>query len=164
LSTSHEDLRRHPGHLIRRAQQVHTWLWNAEVSPEVTSPQFAVLYALRAETNIDQKTLGERVSLDRSTTAEIAARLTARGLVQRFRDPQDARRNLLRLTPLGLRTTERLIPKAARMNRMLVSVLSECEQAELLRMLNIVVDADETLRKERQADPGGVRAEHADAG
>jgi len=130
----------------------------------VTSPQFAVLYALRAEKDIDQKTLGERASLDRSTTAEIAARLTARGLVQRFRDPRDARRNLLRLTPLGLRTTERLIPRAARMNRMLVSVLSECEQAELLRMLNIVVDADENLRKERQADPSGVRAEHADAG
>ena len=164
MSTSHEDLRRHPGHLIRRAQQVHTWLWNAEVSPEVTSPQFAVLYALRAEQDIDQKTLGERVSLDRSTTAEIAARLTGRGLLQRFRDPRDARRNLLRLTALGLRTTERLIPRAARMNRMLVSVLSECEQTELLRMLNIVVDADENLRKERQADPGGVRTEHADAG
>ena len=53
MSTSHEDLRRHPGHLIRRAQQVHTWLWNAEVSSEVTSPQFAVLYALRAEPDID---------------------------------------------------------------------------------------------------------------
>jgi MarR family transcriptional regulator, temperature-dependent positive regulator of motility len=153
LSTSHEDLRRHPGHLIRRAQQVHYWLWNAEVSPEVTSPQFAVLYALRAEKNIDQKTLGERVSLDRSTTAEVVARLASRGLLQRFRDPRDARRNLLRLTSLGLRTTEGLIPKAARMNRLLVSVLSECEQAELLRMLNLVVDADERLRYERSLPP-----------
>ncbi len=164
MSTSHEDLRRHPGHLIRRAQQVHYWLWNAEVSPEVTSPQFAVLYALRAEKNIDQKTLGERVSLDRSTTAEVVARLTARGLVQRIRDPRDSRRNLLRLTPAGLHTTERLVPKAVRMNRLLVSVLSECEQAELLRMLNLVVDADERLRRRRQADPDGRRDEHAEAG
>ena len=153
MSTSHEDLRRHPGHLIRRAQQVHYWLWNAEVSPDVTSPQFAVLYALRAEKNIDQKTLGERVSLDRSTTAEVVARLKARGLVQRIRDSRDARRNLLRLTPTGLRTTERLIPRALRMNRLLVSVLSECEQAELLRMLNLVVDADERLRNERSLPP-----------
>jgi MarR family transcriptional regulator, temperature-dependent positive regulator of motility len=168
LSTSHEDLRRHPGHLIRRAQQVHYWLWNAEVSPDVTSPQFAVLYALRAERNIDQKTLGERVSLDRSTTAEVAARLSARGLVQRFRDPRDARRNLLRLTPQGLRITERLIPRAARMNRLLVSVLSEREQAELLRMLNLVVDADERLRYERSLPAphgeGRGRGEISDAG
>ena len=153
MSTSHDDLRRHPGHLIRRAQQVHYWLWNAEVSPEVTSPQFAVLYALRAEKNIDQKTLGERVSLDRSTTAEVVARLKARGLIQRIRDPRDARRNLLRLTAAGLRTTERLIPKAVRLNRLLVSVLSEREQSELLRMLNLVVDADERLRNERSLDP-----------
>src|SRR5205807_2326906 len=143
MSTSHEDLRLHPGHLIRRAQQVHYWLWNAEVSGEVTSPQFAVLYALRAEKNIDQKTLGERVSLDRSTTAEVVARLKARGLIQRFRDPRDGRRNLLRLTAAGVRTTERLIPKAVRMNRLLVSALSEREQSELLRMLNRVVDAVE---------------------
>jgi DNA-binding MarR family transcriptional regulator len=163
MSTSHEDLRRHPGHLIRRAQQVHYWLWNAEVSSEVTSPQFAVLYALRAEKNIDQKTLGERVSLDRSTTAEVVARLKARGLVQRIRDPRDARRNLLRLTAAGLRITERLIPKAARMNRLLVSVLSEREQTELLRMLNLVVDADERLRNERSL-PRAPRSEHAEAG
>jgi len=164
MSTSHEDLRRHPGHLIRRAQQVHYWLWNAEVSDEVTSPQFAVLYALRAEKNIDQKTLGERVSLDRSTTAEVVARLKTRGLVQRIRDPKDARRNLLRLTPAGLRTTERLIPRAARMNRLLVSVLSECEQAELLRMLNLVVDADESLRNERSSLPPPVAGERRGGG
>jgi DNA-binding MarR family transcriptional regulator len=153
MATSHEDLRRHPGHLIRRAQQIHYWLWNAEVSSEVTSPQFAVLFALRAEKNIDQKTLGERVSLDRSTTAEVVARLRSRGLIQRFRDPRDARRNLLRLTAAGVRTTEQLIPKAVRMNRLLVSVLSEREQSELLRMLNLVVDADERLRNERSLDP-----------
>src|SRR5712692_1070680 len=164
MSTSHEDLRRHPGHLIRRAQQVHYWLWNAEVSSEVTSPQFAVLYALRAEKNIDQKTLGERVSLDRSTTAEVIKRLMGRGLVQRIRDASDARRNRLRLTPAGLRTTERLIPRSVRMNRLLVSVLSECEQAELLRMLNLVVDADESLRNQRQSRPDGRRVEHAEAG
>src|SRR5258708_16673073 len=153
MSTSHDDLRRHPGHLIRRAQQVHYWLWNAEVSPEVTSPQFAVLYALRAEKNIDQKTLGERVSLDRSTTAEVVARLKARGLIQRIRDPRDARRNRLRLTPAGLRTTDRLIPKAVRFHRLLVSVLSEREQSELLRVLNPVGGAAQRLRNERSLDP-----------
>src|SRR2546423_14741040 len=106
MSTSHEDLRLHPGHLIRRAQQVHYWLWNAEVSAEATSPQLAVLYALRAEKNIDQKTLGERVSLDRSTTAEAAAPLKAPGLIQPSRDPRDGRRTLLRLTAARSRTTE----------------------------------------------------------
>jgi DNA-binding MarR family transcriptional regulator len=146
-------LRAHPGHLIRRVQQVHEWLWNAEVSREVTSPQFAVLYALRAQQDIDQRTLGERVSLDRSTTAEVLKRLTARGLVRRIRDTSDGRRNRLHLTSAGLRTVDRLTPRAVRMNGILVSVLNECEQAELLRMLNLVVDADERLRIDRQSLP-----------
>src|SRR5438270_9543261 len=148
MSTSHEDLRRHPGHLIRRVQQVHEWLWNARVSSAVTSPQFAVLYALRAEQDIDQKTLGERVSLDRSTTAEVLKRLTRRGLVRRIRDTRDGRRNRLHLTPGGRRTVERLTPLTIHMNHTLVSVLNECEQTELLRMLNLVVDADERLRNQ----------------
>jgi DNA-binding MarR family transcriptional regulator len=149
LSTSHEDLRRHPGHLIRRVQQVHEWLWNAEVSPETTSPQFAVLYALRAEQDIDQKTLAERVSLDRSTTAEVLKRLTTKGLVRRLRDSSDGRRNRLHLTPAGRRAVERLTPRAVRMNQILISVLNECEQQELLRMLNLVVEADERLKNQR---------------
>ena len=149
MSTSHEDLRRHPGHLIRRVQQVHEWLWNAQVSAEVTSPQFAVLYALRAQQDINQKTLGERVSLDRSTTAEVVKRLLRRGLVRSIRDQSDGRRHRLHLTPVGLRTVTRLTPKAERMNQILISVLNECEQTELVRMLNLVVDADERLRNER---------------
>ena len=149
MSTSHEDLRRHPGHLIRRVQQVHEWLWNAQVSAEVTSPQFAVLYALRAQQDIDQKTLGERVSLDRSTTAELVKRLLRRGLVRSIRDQTDGRRNRIHLTPAGLRTVTRLTPKAEQMNQILISVLNEGEQTELVRMLNLVVDADERLRNEQ---------------
>ena len=38
------------------------------------------------------------------------------------------------------------------MNRLLVSALSEREQSELLRMLNLVVDADERLRSESSLD------------
>ena len=68
------------------------------------------------------------------------------------------------LTAAGLRTAVRLTPRAVRMNRMLVSVLSDGEQAELLRMLSLVVDADERLKRQRQADPGGGHAEHAQAG
>ena len=155
MSTSHEDLRGHPGHLIRRVQQVHEWLWSTEVSSTVTSPQFAVLYALCAEQGVDQKTLGERVSLDRSTTTEVLKRLTRRGLVRSLRDTRDGRRNRLHLTSSGKRTVERLTPRAVRMNTMLVSALNDCERTELLRMLNLVVDADERLQRQTPGNAKG---------
>ena len=74
-----EDLLQHPGHLLRRALQAMNLIWNQDVSHTITSPQFAALNALHREPNIDQRTLGEQISLDRSTTAEVVGRLTARG-------------------------------------------------------------------------------------
>lgn len=127
------------------------------MSPDITSPQFAVLYALRAETDIDQRTLGRRVSLDRSTTTEVVTRLAARRLVQRLRDVHDRRRNLIRLTPRGEQMLKALVPRAIRMNRILVSALSPRERAELLRFLNVLVDADESLKKQRQTANGEIR-------
>ncbi|MCZ9339106.1 MarR family transcriptional regulator, partial [Streptomyces sp. TRM76130] len=80
-----------------------------------TSPQFAVLNALVAEPGLDQRTVGERVGLDRSTIAEVISRLSRRGLIDKVRDPQDGRRALLRPTDEGTRTHRRLTVRTARM-------------------------------------------------
>src|ERR1700704_2335218 len=87
-----EDLSLHPGHLLRRALQVMNLLWAEEVSRTITSPQFAALNALHREPDIDQRPLGERISLDRSTMADVVARLTQRGAVEWARDARDGRR------------------------------------------------------------------------
>src|SRR6202158_3996726 len=113
----------HPGHLIRRAVQVMNVLWSQEVSHTITSPQFAVLNALYREPDIDQRTLGERISLDRSTMAEVVARLSAKGLIKATRDVRDGRRKAIRLTPKGLAVLQRLIPRTRVMTSRLVGAL-----------------------------------------
>src|SRR5687768_3905796 len=123
------DLTTHPGHLARRLQQAHHLLWNTMVSEEITSPQFAVLNALVAEPGLDQRTVGERVGLDRSTIAEVIGRLIRRGLLDKVRDPQDGRRFLLRLTDDGVRTHRRLTVRTARMNQVFLAPLDADEQA-----------------------------------
>src|SRR6266568_2904664 len=138
-----EDLSRHPGHLIRRSMQVLNLVWAEEVSRTVTSPQFAVLNALLREPDIDQQTLGSRAALDRSTVAEIVARLTARKLVRWSRDPADGRRKVIRLTPRGESVLRELIPRTRDMTRRLVSALGPHEEAELLRLLTLVLTAHE---------------------
>jgi DNA-binding MarR family transcriptional regulator len=139
-----EDLMAHPGHLIRRSLQVLNVLWSQEVSPTITSPQFAALNALHAEPDIDQRTLGEMISLDRSTMADVAARLADRGLISSRRDARDGRRKTLRLTPRGRRTLEQLIPRTRVMTGRLVGTLTPDEQAELLRLLTRVVRSHES--------------------
>lgn len=152
MTTDHpaEDLMLHPGHLMRRALQAMNLLWDHEVSHLITSPQFAALNALYREPAIDQRTLGERISLDRSTIAEVVARLRARGLVRTARDARDGRRKTIQLTPKGLSTLQHLIPRTHVMTRRLVGALDQQEQAALLRLLTTVVKANER-RKPRVA-------------
>ncbi|CAL9364179.1 MarR family transcriptional regulator [Streptomyces sp. Tu 3180] len=140
------DLTTHPGHLARRLQQAHHLLWNTMVSEEITSPQFAVLNALVAEPGLDQRTVGERVGLDRSTIAEVIGRLIRRGLLDKVRDPQDGRRFLLRLTDEGLRAHRRLTVRTARMNQVFLAPLDTGEQALFLDLMQRVADAAEGLR------------------
>lgn len=147
-----ENLMLHPGHLLRRALQAMNQLWDHEVSHTITSPQFAALNALYAEPAIDQRTLGERISLDRSTMAEVVARLSARGLITTARDSQDGRRKTIRLTPKGVATLQHLIPRTHEMTRRLVGALDTKQREEMLRLLTIVVSSNER-RKEQSPHP-----------
>jgi len=138
-----EDLMQHPGHLLRRALQAMNLLWDEEVSHTITSPQFAALNALYAEPNLDQRTLGRRVSLDRSTTAEIVSRLSGRGLIRTERDTRDGRRKTITLTSRGLHAVQQLIPRTHAMTARLVGPLDGEQREELLRLLTEVVRANE---------------------
>ncbi|MEU4499457.1 MarR family transcriptional regulator [Streptomyces sp. NPDC023998] len=140
------DLSTHPGHLARRLQQAHSLLWGAMVSEETTSPQFAVLNTLVEKPGVDQRTVGEQVRLDRSTIADVVARLARRGLIERVRDPLDGRRNVLELTDEGARLHRKLMTRTARMNRVFLSPLDDSEQEVLLRLIARVADAAEELR------------------
>ncbi|PWG09480.1 MarR family transcriptional regulator [Streptomyces sp. V2] len=140
------DLTTHPGHLARRLQQAHYLLWNTMVSEETTSPQFAVLNTLVAEPGLDQRTVGERVGLDRSTIAEVISRLGRRGLIDKVRDPQDGRRSLLRPTEEGVRVHRKLAVRTARMNQVFLAPLSVTEQALFFALVQRLADAAENLR------------------
>ncbi len=138
-----DDLMQHPGHLLRRAVQVMNLLWAEEVSHTITSPQFAALNALYAEPNLDQRTLGQRISLDRSTMAEVVSRLCDRGLIRTQRDQRDGRRKTITLTTRGLHTVQHLIPRTHAMTDRLVGSLQANERDDLLRLLSEVVRANE---------------------
>ena len=68
-------LQAEPGHLIRRAHQLAVSTFHDTHGRQITPVQFAVLRALQDDPGIDQVTLAEKVALDTSTTADIAARL-----------------------------------------------------------------------------------------
>ena len=119
-------------------------LWAQEVSRVITSPQFAALNALYREPNLDQRTLGRRISLDRSTMADVVARLRSRRLIDTARDPRDGRRKTIKITAKGLSVLQHLIPRTHVMTSRLVEPLDARQRAELLRLLEAVVKANES--------------------
>ena len=127
----------HTGSLIRRAQQRHVAEWNRLVSKTITSVQFAALAVLAHQPEASQRELGDALEMDRSTIADLAARLERHGLVERAQDPADKRRYILRLTALGKNELERLRPLADEVEQALPRSL----QASELKLLHTLLYA-----------------------
>ncbi len=129
------DLESAPGHLIRRAQQVHTSVWTSVVGEDLTSSQFAVLNVLHFKPGIDQTTVSQLASLDTSTCQDIVARLKQKGLVERVRDASDGRRWLLRLSEKGSRTWAEVVPRVKKVGELLLDSMSASDGREFIRLL-----------------------------
>ena len=138
------ELRSTVGHLIRVSQQVHYSLWSHKVSElRLTSPQFAVLHVLAHESPLDQRTIGLRSSLDRSTVADIVSRLTERGLLECSDDPDDGRRKRIILSMFGYQVHQSAAISALEINESLLSQISAADRMSLLRILNQIVQHHE---------------------
>jgi MarR family transcriptional regulator, temperature-dependent positive regulator of motility len=89
-------------HLLKRAVQFSVHRYNDEVGKSgLTHRQFTVLSAVDSNDGKSQTELVKLTGIDRSTLADMVARLMAQGLVQRRRTKEDARTNSVRLTPQG---------------------------------------------------------------
>lgn len=124
-----------PGHLIRRAQQVHTEYWADEVGDRLTGPQFGVLVSLADSPGINQTKLSELAAMDKNTATAILVRLERDGWVERVRDPEDARRLLLRLTATAAAELPEIIRAAARVQERLLQPVPEAERSVFLARL-----------------------------
>lgn len=112
------------GNLLRRAQQVHTSLWGGEFNGDLTGPQYALLSALTQRAAVDQGSAGRLASLDKSTAADVIARLQRNGWLGRDRDPSDGRRYLLSLTPPARVALLQITPRVAEIQRRLLEPLA----------------------------------------
>lgn len=128
------EVMRHTGHLIRRAQQRHVAIWQRDVSAETSSVQFAVLTALDARAGASQRQLCDELDLDRSTIADLVARMQRRGLIERERATDDRRQNTLWLTEQGRTELNRLRPRVERIEHPLTQGLT-ADQRDRLRTL-----------------------------
>lgn len=122
-----------PGHLIRRAHQIAVSVFLDKLGRDVTPIQYAVLMLLKEKPGIDQATLAQEAALDTSTTADIAARLEAKGWIVRHVMARGQRS--LELTTDGASVLAGLEPGIAALQQTLFGGLNARERADFMRLL-----------------------------
>ncbi|MDB5916311.1 MAG: MarR family transcriptional regulator [Massilia sp.] len=137
----------HPGHLLRRAQQISVSMFHDEVGGELTPVQFAMLRCLADHPGIDQVSLAGIAAIDTSTGATVCARLEEKGLLERKVIPHNRRQRALTFTPQGKQLLASLVPATQRLRDRLLAPLTPSEQQQFMDLLTrLVRDNNEQSR------------------
>lgn len=135
------DLHDAPGHLLRRCQQLAVDLYTNEVGAEGLTPrQFALLLAIYQKSGVSQVELVRSTGIDRSTVAEMVARLIKRGLLVRERTETDRRTNALAVTPDGERQLRLAMPGVMRAQDRIMAPVPPAKREEFVALLRQIID------------------------
>ena len=127
-------------HLLHRAGQRADDVFNAEMgSLELTPRQFAVLATVASAEGLSQTDLVARTGIDRSTLADLVARMLKKGLLQRRRTKNDARAYAVRLTDEGQRLLQVARPLVENVDQRLLEAVPEKRRLQFLEDLALLV-------------------------
>jgi DNA-binding MarR family transcriptional regulator len=151
-------LDRSPSHLLHRALQLALDIYAEETgSGALTQRQFAVLSAVMAKEGCTQSELVRATGIDRSTLAELVARLIGKDLLARERSTLDARANTVRLTDAGRAAVQAATPKVAQADARILALMPGAKRDAFLKTLRDLARAagrsevgDGEVRKEKK--------------
>ena len=134
-----------PTHLLHRALQL-ALDFHAEAAgaSAITQRQFTVLSVAGGAEGMTQNDLVRATGIDRSTLADLVARLLAKGLLLRERSATDGRANVVRLSKPGRAALDLAASAAATGDKQLLSLLSPKKRETLVKILaTLAAAADE---------------------
>jgi MarR family transcriptional regulator, temperature-dependent positive regulator of motility len=139
-------LDRSPSHLLHRALQLALDIYAEETGPDaVTQRQYAVLAAVSAQEGLTQTDLVRSTGIDRSTLADLVARMIGKGLLARQRSTADARANTVRLTEPGRSALSDARPKVAAADARILKLLPTRKRDAFLSVLRDMGRAAESM-------------------
>jgi DNA-binding MarR family transcriptional regulator len=129
-------LDRSPSHLLHRALQMALDIYAEETGTgAITQRQFAVLSAVMAKEGCTQSELVRATGIDRSTLAELVARLIGKDLLARERSTLDARANTVRLTGAGRSAVQEAGPKVAQADARILALVPSAKRDAFIKTL-----------------------------
>jgi MarR family transcriptional regulator, temperature-dependent positive regulator of motility len=145
-------LARSPGHLLHRAQQRAEEVFAALLGHDhVTLRQFAVLAAVEERAGRTQTDLVRITGIDRSTLADMMARMERKGLIAREKSADDKRAKSVKLTGKGRTRLAEAAPHAIAADAALLDALPRNKRRAFLGTLEGLVAAIDAAALETEA-------------
>ena len=145
-------LARSPSHLLHRVLQLALDIYAEESGTGgITQRQFAVLAAVAENEGVTQTGLVRATGIDRSTLADMVARMITKGHLERHRSDQDARANTVSLTPAGAAVLEESRPKVAMADARILALLKPSKREGFLELLADMAVSDVHAEPEAKA-------------
>ena len=167
-----------PSHLMHRALQLALDIYSEETGAGgLTQRQFAVLEAVSQKSGLTQTDLVRATGIDRSTLADLVARMTTKGLLDRERSTLDARAKAVRLSATGAAALEAARPQVEAADKRIMALLPKAKRDAFLEMLaELGAEADaapdkakaearalkKAAREAKKADKAARKAEKGD--
>jgi DNA-binding MarR family transcriptional regulator len=140
-----------PSHLMHRALQLALDIYAEEAGEGgPTQRQFAVMTAVSVKEGLTQTDLVRATGIDRSTLADLVARMTTKGLLLRERSAVDARAMAVRLSPEGQALLEQARPRVEIADKRIMGLLPKVKRdgfLDMLAELAAAADAQPDLEK-----------------
>jgi DNA-binding MarR family transcriptional regulator len=125
--------------LLKRAAQFANHIYMEEVGKSgLTHRQFTVLLAVDNNDGKSQTDLVKVTGIDRSTLADLVARLLAQGYLQRRRTKDDGRTNAIRITAVGKKMLRTAMPGADEVDRQLLGLVAAGDRKSFLDNLTVL--------------------------
>jgi DNA-binding MarR family transcriptional regulator len=143
-----------PSHLLRRAEQFAADMFaRSELRDGVTLRQSVLLAAIAESEGASQSDLVRMTGVDRSTLAEMMARMESRGLIARAAARDDGRAKSVRLTAQGRRRLDSAIPAMRDVDKALLAAVPAANRALFRSLLVSLAEAADTALAESEEAP-----------
>lgn len=131
-----------PSHLMHRVLQLALDIYSEEAGADgPTQRQFAVMEAVSAKSGLTQTDLVRATGIDRSTLADLVARMTTKGLLERERSTIDARAKAVKLSEAGAALLEAARPRVEAADKRIMALLPKGKREGFVELLGDLANA-----------------------
>jgi DNA-binding MarR family transcriptional regulator len=132
------------GHLLRRAYQRHTALFQQTIpDSQLTAAQFVAMCAIREFHSCSLSEIVKATAIDQATIRGIIERLRSRQLIEISHDVKDGRKVVVSLSPAGEALVDQTVPFAQRISEETFGNLNPAERVAILYLLRKMSDIDQ---------------------